>query len=481
MNPPSGASSGSDTGASQSAESTGLEDPFGLEPFGGGSRLLARVLEVPGGARRVQAFHDQQLGIDCRIFDTPQGLHCLPTTEDLGIASADGPLLFADSECTIPALKVPAGYPVPSITSLRPGDLLTTPFPGRCPGLPHRATVHRLVREVSTAYRGEDCESASSPDDRVYSLEEVDLSMFVAGQLVDADGIRRLVTDDGAWHNAYPLDDAGQPCNVGWVDGETMCSPLRMPLAGLTDMTCHEGSAGTCDGQRVASSVDIPDYCDHDPPFAFSYTDDPWAHLYYPVVGVTESAECSVGGECGPAEDRATFSGPPLLVGEPVLDPGFPAVEVFELGEGPVVADWIRRFPGDPPSGFGMPSELDGFFDTRLGSDCYPEAVDDEWWCLHPLTVWVDEWVNFSDSNCQHPVHAVNRNVSTLMLTGEAAVEGAGLHGHSYWTVDILENETVYEMFYGECRVDPVTHGSSFARPVAELAIEPIRITEHLE
>ncbi|MEM7156273.1 MAG: hypothetical protein AAF799_25695 [Myxococcota bacterium] len=480
-----GSSSGTGGTTASGADSTGVDDPFGLELFGSGSRLLVRILEAPGGARQFVSFHDQELGVDCQFFDTPDaGLRCLPAVVALGVVNAEETLTFADGECTTPGLLLPGNYPQFEVWSLNEGDFVTTAFGSRrCAGLPVRATAHRLAREVSSLYEGDDCELASDSKvgDRVFALEEADLGVFVAGQLVDADGIRRLVADDGTWRNLYMRDDDGEPCKPFFSEDNPRCAPLDMAFAGIPPVLCYEGSSGSCDGARVASVVHRLDYCEGDVLHAYSFNESATSIQVHPVLGPSEVAECTTRTGCVPSEETTTLYDEVVRVGEPLPESTFPALERFDAGGGPLVTHLLRRQPNDVPAPVGPFANSPRFFDPRFAAECYVEDVGTEQWCLVNGTRSVENWRHFSDPACTEPmVEAFDFSV-TVLLFGAAAVEGAGSDGFSYWMAELIETTTPYVLAGGECQLEERPSGRPFVRPVDEVPADSVRLTELLE
>ena len=232
-----GSTAATDGGSAMADSSTGPA-PVSHGPFGDGSRLRARALRAGGGAFAFHSFYDTELDAPCRFFAVgDDDLRCLPVDNIAppGLRSAwlvheSAPVIldFADPGCTEPALVTSDCHPqLADRVAMRP------PEP-QCGAEPVSARPGHVGEALTAVYR------RSWPDDEceprelffgetVHALLEDDIDGFVRAELVDADGVRRLVSEDGAHRTLFLHDDEGRPCEIIGAENDT-CVPSRRCL-----------------------------------------------------------------------------------------------------------------------------------------------------------------------------------------------------------------------------------------------------------
>jgi hypothetical protein len=213
-----------------------------LLPFASGTRLKAHYLDGGGGARRLIAFHDSLLDVECNFVETaPAEYACLP------VLQTDW---FSDAACSAPAL--PAVGSCPSAPAFVPGQLISA----RSADCNAQVNAYSLVAQETqdpafalSSYS--DCAATSPASPTLWTTEPEPLARFVRGTASTvgaAGGIQatRVTGEDGAF-TAIELVTAGSVCTPVAFDAVERCVPE--PLGQLFSGSYSDSS---CTDQNVA-------------------------------------------------------------------------------------------------------------------------------------------------------------------------------------------------------------------------------------
>lgn len=420
-------------GETESTDSSGTDetegngpDPYGDQTFGSGDRLRAMYLQAPGGGRQLVAFYDTELELACRFYDAhPSGLRCLPTlANDTGLpAHTFLGLLYADADCTVAAIETDA-LTRPDGSALTTGDLVTVTVDLPCGAAPPVATAMRVGEPASDLYAetSSGCVSVNPPG-TTFVLESVNPTIFEQASFEDAHGIRRLVTDDGAWQNLFTLDDEGRGCAP---IGETPnCVPL--PYAWTDDYSnCYITEGPACEGPTgILPIPGIPSWCEIGPAYAFEGSLEPVFENLVTAGPPATSLLCEDDSGCFDAIETPT----PYRIftpGEPVALRDLPALTPWYEGEPPLVASHMVR-PGiagpvpNTPSVYwtGQP-----WWDTRYDTDCEVEKIENDLICV-PTTTYIRTRIfHYGDASCSLPVFGSSAQPPFLLLSASALPDG---------------------------------------------------------
>jgi len=234
-----GDAGGTDTDGAGDGDGDGDVDL--TEPGQAGERLQLRLRGVEG-AMHPEGFYDTELDIDCNFLSTDEGLYCLP--------HGGGANFFADANCEVPLHTGASGCAeVPNDTE---GQLVSVAEYSCGDGL---WTAHRLgPLHTGPVYMATDagCVEDMNNDPNtslLFTLEDVDLSMFVAGERVirgDADArVVSLEGEDGSRRTAGLANADGETCfgTDQFASGGPRCLPeVRAYATGndYADATCSD-------------------------------------------------------------------------------------------------------------------------------------------------------------------------------------------------------------------------------------------------
>ncbi len=388
-------------GSSDGGSSSGGTEPVVDRdaPFGSGTRLRAVVLEAPGGARLLAAFHDTELDIDCNFLPTiADGYRCLPTDGTLPWRQQPGEYsLPAFSPLTLvfqasPGAACQSGTVLIDACSASPASAVSLPaVDSRCgpDGVPY---VPLGIGDATLST--ERCPLSESGNFQHFDAVELDPSEFAAGTVVDTDGVRRIESSDGAWMNRMLLDDQARPCTV-LHDGGCVASPIAEIYDGpaFADQQCTVG----------ALPADLPEPrasdCAYEPAFA---REAPTTTLR-PIVGKAGILwELRESGDCESRNFLRRF-----LAGAPDDDP-LPTATSLEEGDGPLVARHLTRDAARVEA---------GFWQRDLGRPCRVSRLDSGLACVvDELVVGSEVPGQFHDAQCRVPAWSADTERSVLIL-----------------------------------------------------------------
>lgn len=145
------------------------------DAYESGSRLKARFLETPGGARSFLGWHDSELGIDCSFSEINGAHRCLPSP--YRVVSYSIPY-YSDASCTnrvVPDLGSPCPDPDYALRYETCGDGERSYF-----------EIGAKVLGGSTYIKsGENCNASTAPVDYYPLGSEVPLSTFASASVID--------------------------------------------------------------------------------------------------------------------------------------------------------------------------------------------------------------------------------------------------------------------------------------------------------
>jgi len=165
----------------------GAAGPAGKDATQNGTRLVAKYLTTPDGARAFAGWHDMQLGADCAFMSTSAGMLCVPGTTPDSAGSVPGglPVLYSDSACTV-VIGAEAG----GCATAPPGFVqLPAPPPNSACKLPAPPALFAFsptaVAAPATAYAndGSGCASVQTTGGTIFPATSVDASTLVAASV----------------------------------------------------------------------------------------------------------------------------------------------------------------------------------------------------------------------------------------------------------------------------------------------------------
>lgn len=329
-----------------------------------GSRLRA-IWDVADGARRLAAWHDTQLDLDCGFGFYQHGREhrCLPD-----VAQAFGS--YADPACTEPAASVFTDAP-PRYAVIVPDDTCTA-----------ETRIFELGDQVVPVYTRDGAggcvvDPTSSPTYRLGA--EVPPTTFV-GATEQPDGNQLwLAADDGARIPWAGWDGTRAVAPTHMSDGLFRWAPWIVAYAGLfntfADAQCT---------QPAADYLTYIGYCPIDAVLAF--TDD--------ICGGTSATFSAVGDPIAApyhATDTACVQSPvpfadvaTLAIGAPIPDDDWPVVDETVIGDGAIGVHYavlagmaIGQTGVNIQFGGHGPPARDYFVDQHTGEPCYPATTTD--------------------------------------------------------------------------------------------------------
>jgi hypothetical protein len=242
-----------------------------------GARLRAKNYVTDDGAKQFVNWFDRQRNEDCAFKLASDGLfHCLPLSAD------NSPLSYLDAQCTTPALFLPPATcrtpPAYSVPPSGPGCHAT--YQVYQAGSAMMPAPQNYYTRTNTGQ----CNMRPVGTGEVHALTQVDVSMFVAAELVRPSATGRLagtylLSEDGAserigWYDsttngpctAHESNDGTRRCVPepgatlipGGYFSDAMCTTL---LAYGTDEDCYNGSAyvyeSVVNGCDVRTKIDV--------------------------------------------------------------------------------------------------------------------------------------------------------------------------------------------------------------------------------
>ncbi len=234
-----------DAGADSGTEGT---LPADLPFYRSGMRLRATLVGGADAPLALEGWHDFELDVPCAFrVATDDRVRCLPAT---GESYAPWPSVFADADCTQPALVHTAECGPPG-----PYHLVSQS------GCQVRSAVHQLARVAdTTTFYAKDPEGTCgeyelSDGGALYRLgDALAPTMFVAAEVQNTQGSRltrqMYVGEDGSLESASPADDerGAEGCELRPVSGSLRCVPFAR-VYGDDDWWY---SAEGCEGQTLA-------------------------------------------------------------------------------------------------------------------------------------------------------------------------------------------------------------------------------------
>ncbi|MBL4683423.1 MAG: hypothetical protein JKY37_02445 [Nannocystaceae bacterium] len=405
-----------------------------------------------------------------RVLRDSDGRHrCLPRITTDVTLNGDQIYLFADASCTTPAAYLSRR----EAADVQPGTYVTAVAEiNECGARRQLAVPMRAGEEVDAAYWGEGCSPSSYDSGRFFSAQIADLDVFAAADLVDANGVRSIEADDGAWENLFLLDDDGRSC--GPVrDNPPVC--MAVPYATEDSWTdCHMDNDLSCSGPTGAVSMPpVPDWCDERPTYAFAgdfHGADLGVQVH--VLGAPASElSCVVDNECVRNDELTQYY---FEIEDTIPIDQLPALTRVEVGDGPVIATFLGRDDATPL----VPA--DGFYfgdqrwrTTRDDGTCAATRLGDDYWCVPRSARHYGKWYNYADQACSTPLVG-SGTPAFVYLTDEALPDDApggwvSFHAVEPWTGTVYKDDEFigctqvpeqerYDSYHsvGE-RIDPAT------------------------
>ncbi len=434
------AGTGGSSGASadDGSSSDGIDQEPVVEFFASGFRLRAVTHEVDGLVV-FSHWHDLELGVDCTMRPTGEGLRCLPipvTTLAWGGAACDIP--FADVRC------VPAG------------GFVSTPT-GGCSDAETYAGW-RIGEEYSSS-EADVCTQASG-----YELLDAD---FVQGSvMVESFGdVDRevLLGADGSWSWGRLLNpESDVPCVAVELDGTVACRPAKVAEVGalFADRECQQPPV-----IRSVANAECPG------PNHGVTPDGSRVYVVGEEVPQDEVFRVDANGGCQPVTSSLASR---YFVANEVAPDEFPAV-----GLAADSGDRLQRRVVESPGGTNLAVHHEAWFDQDLDMPCTVQpTVAGGNACAPPL--WIEPAL-YADDDCRTPLDYRDESLGVVEGTwvsllrrecDQGEVDAAGRRGGPY-------EGPVYSIEAGQCTLAPITAGMFELDPIVQyrdLAAVAVRV-----
>lgn len=383
------------------ADAGGVDAEAGrlLPGFASGSRLIARSIGSPGSAaRKLVAFHDRELAVDCAFGYASDGsLRCIPTEA----LSERSDLVFADEACSEPAYALGArqgcaGDPLWASEAVVLQTLCKV-----------HATAIYTLRELQQSFTARDGCAGPEPAEHTFArgVEVAPSTMVAAGvtyrdagsglralMLETLDGARVVLDIDDPRYgacSAVELRQSGLRCVPD--DAARTSVPAGVEQWLWADATCEDEPLA----YRVSVATDEP-VCPSKPPFAVvSERGEALPQLV--ELGAIFNAVRHGGVACD--EIAASPEYPAYRLGEPAHDDAVAPLQWIAYGDGEVQV----RYPATE-RGVLIPISSGTLFDVAREAACeaWPTASGD-YRCLPESLGWANS-ANaryFADAACE--------------------------------------------------------------------------------
>jgi len=372
--------------------------------FASGTRLKAHYLDGGGGARKLLAFRDSLLDVECQFVETAARQYaCLPTASTR---------TFSDSACSAPSIPVASdcpGAPVPiagQLISAPSLDCTTQVAAYSLDALQDRATEDP---SYSLTIHGTCFSPMPQPAPSAqWTTKPEPLARFVQGtpSTVGAAGglqATRITGDDGAF-TTLELVTAGAVCTAITFGEVQRCVPqplVQTFFYSYTDASCTDASVAYVDPTIAERCAGVkPQYlvastaADCHVLSAIYALGDPLSRVF------ANAGPCAAIDLEGPAYSGDSFYRKGPLVPADVL----PLVHSAQIGTGAVTALYYADSTSTPILARGALARS-GEWELSDGTQCTPlEDPSGQLRCVHHawLVGSVDE---YADASCTVPVY----------------------------------------------------------------------------
>jgi hypothetical protein len=381
--------------------------------FASGTRLKAHYLDGGGGARRLLAFHDSLLDIECNFVETAPGQYaCLPLLQTYW---------FSDAACTAPTL--PAVGRCPSAPAFVAGELISVrsadcnALVGAC------SLVAQETQDPAFAlsFNGACAAPLQRPaSEGLWTTQPEPLARFVRGTASTVGAVggiqaTRVTGEDGAF-TALDLVTAGSTCTPIAFDAVERCVPGllgQLFLNAYTDSSCTDQNvalvARSATQQCAAAS---PQYVVESTATACAVESAVYT-LGEPLSRVYDGLDSCVAVDL----DRPGYVGSSFYRFGPLIDArALAALPPVEIGVGAVSVGYFADRTGVPLIARGSEAHF-GQWSLPDHSPCALLAdPSGQTRCVH-------NWVTmgaasyFADPSCAEPVYAADTTCDPYALT----------------------------------------------------------------
>jgi hypothetical protein len=387
---------GGSDGTTDPADTTGDDGPA-EQPYGSGTRMLARVMDGGGGALRQSGWHDSELGLDCDIA----------VVADAGGRCVPGPIYglstFADPGCTQPVFI--EWCDVPEYVVVNGTD------PNACNGT-GGVDVYRVgAAIVGDVYQptGDAC-VAQPAFEGTYALDPVDPTMFAPfeRELVDrGDGLATVVWrgDDGSYEWRGVHDTVRDGACMLWSTAPEACVPAERGFVlhdHHLDFACMDAGVGvSTHGAECGPPPVLED----------------GAMLYAPGAPIDPSALYHEDDGCQVGPGQLPFAWGLFEIGPALTAADFPSIVSTSQG-----TSRLRTTMLESPSGEAV-APYAGFWDTELALECYAMPTSAGVRCLPYSIADVRFWGDATCTTTQlHSTYVDVPHVDVLPVYGGADI-----------------------------------------------------------